>query len=662
MSNQKSGFSGVGNLSTPQDSLISPRVFAQTPTWNPLKHSQADARKAQWAQLKNQVDIDNFIVSQDNQVDQKISQLERQFVQRVNAGERLRNDHELFPYAKPKEQVDTTYKPVSSYTPPSRVDPLAKVHAVNWPAWAAAVCLLLIGLGSFGVWMFSGRPDVEGIIDKFTSDIRPTASQTAQSLSTSANKEHSGNNNQSASGDPVQASVVSNSSGVDFSGAASSGVDAAKSSAADAAAMLAMDDLYSDQEFSGINIGSGSQANVKENTIATVSDNQERVESSDNADDSAAEQALAFLDDGEDIQNSAISAPSSSANTAHNNSVDKSVAKDKAAADNTSASNERANSTTNAAAAALDMLEAADEQIYLSPISELTNDGLMKVKLSAMPKIKRPSEQVLDADKLSPEAYRWCALAKMGTTELSQIPKVCDSQNVLRYAQEVVPYLPYLKILGLYRAVVEQKRDPSDFNVQMDKAESVQWEKYQLTSEANAKALNERDTHHCGQSWTLINGYFAMSQFGFSAEALNKQIRHFNQICSGKTVPIEQQSKWMERDDLLLFVQLMMIVNVDELTQHWTNFTFLQPAQGTAAQRKPEIKEAQNLLKQLGYKIDSASGTMNDQTRNAIKEFEQDMCLQPKGDLTFSILLRLRLAMQGYDSQKAWSKPLKSPA
>lgn len=644
MSNQKNGFSGVGNLSTPQESLISPRVFAQTPTWNPLKYSQADAKKAQWAQLKNQVDIDNFVVSQDNQVDQKISQLERQFVQRVNAGERLRNDHELFPYARPKEQVAPTYKSSTSYTPPSRVDPLAKVHAVNWPAWAAAVCLLLIGLGSFGVWMFSGRPDVEGIIDKFTSDIRPSASQTAQALSSSGNQNQSGGNSKSSSSDSEQSLVAGSSN----------------SSAAQAAAMLAMDDGYSEQEWSNSELSVGNQtstnsnvnntananlaANAKENTKDTTSDHQDHATASNSADDSAAEQALAFLDDSEEPQDLASGAQVGTTNTANSSSsADKSVAQD------------------NAASAALDMLDDAEEQIYLSPISELSNEGLMKIKLPAMPKIKRPSEQVLDADKLSPEAYRWCALAKMGTTELSQIPKVCDSQNVLRYAQEVVPYLPYLKILGLYRAVVEQKRDPSEFNVQMDKAESVQWEKYQLTSDANAQALNDRDTHHCGQSWTLINGYFAMSQFGFSAEALNKQIRHFNQLCSGKTVPIEQQSKWMERDDLLLFVQLMMIVNLDELTQQWKNFTFLQPAQGTATQRKSEIKEAQTLLKQLGYKIDAASGTMNDQTRNAIKEFEQDMCLQPKGELTFSILLRLRLAIQGYDSQKAWSKPLKNP-
>lgn len=629
MSNQERGFSGVGKLSTSQDSLIPPQILAQVPSWNPLKQSAAQAKQSHWKRLRNQVKRDDQVQSQDSLIDQHISSLEQQFVQRVQKGESLQTDQDLFPESSKESAFEN--EAAASLESEAQNNPYSTSpkygNSINWSAWAAAVCLVLVGLGSFGMWLFSGRPEVSGMIERFTSDFALTESATpANGSSNGSSRGNAGSNG----------SVVAAGAGAAGIGAPTAQTPGTQ--VQNAAAQAAM--LFEDEISNGTPSGAARAARP-----AAAASIPSGVSAAANATGGAgaagaAAQALALF---EDEDSGAISS-GSSAGTA--GSGDKAQASD------------AGNAAPSSVASAPNSGISVGEQIYLSPITELTSDTVLSINLPVLPALKRPSDQVVDKDNLSPSEYRWCALVQMGSTEVGSVPSVCSSQNVLRYAQDIVPYLPYLKVLGLYRALVEQKRDLTSIGAPIDGLEAQQWMDYQLTSPQDQQQLNERDTHHCGQSWVVINGYFAMSQFGLSVDAINRQIQHFNTKCSQKLVSLAQQSKWMQRDDLLVFVQAMLIANFEQLTQNWTQFTYLPPAKGTAQQRRNEIKEAQQMLKQLGYRITSADGIIGDQTRIAIRNFEQDMGLNETGDLTFSLLLRLKLMTQGYDSKQTWKDPL----
>lgn len=565
MGNKERGFSGVGNMSTSQESLISPQALAQIPTWNPAKHSASEAKKAHWGQIKNQVEIDNYIQLQDSSVDKKIALLEQQFVQRVNAGERLQTDSDLFPSGHKSHALSSNNKTNTPYTGPARVDPLEKVNAINWSAWAAGICLVLIGIGSLSIWLFSGRPDVGSMVSKITNNVKQSV------LDEQSNQEQ-----------------------------AESLQDDATQQAGD---------------------------NAAEQMLSMLED--ETATDTTSSTDAAADAANLLMDLEEDTDATAL-------------------------ADNSSTE------VVDAASAAVDLFEGgeSEESIYLEPILPFTPENILVSKLPVMPRIKKPDLDKANPEQLAPAEYRWCALVRVGISEIDKSPAVCSSQNLLQYGQELQEFMPYLQLLLWYRTLVEQQNSNNAYQ-DMDPAEAAQWLQYKLTSEANAPVLNERDTHHCGLSWMLLSSYYSLAPYGLNLSVINRQIDHFNTLCSKKSVLVSLQSQWDSRKDFIAFVRAMMLVEFKNLTADWSKFSYLSPNQGTDSQRRKEIIEAQKKLKQLGYAVKNATGYLDKATKDAIRAFEADMALKETGELTFSTLQRLRLSTQGYDSTKAWTKPLK---
>lgn len=615
MSNQVRGFSGVGQLSSSKDALIPPQILAQTPNWNPLKQNADEAKQSQWQKMREQVSMDSWVERQDDHTGQKINRLEQQFAARVNSGQSQSTDQELFPdrhfeptrsqrTAAPEDDDDAQVAaPRHSHHHHSRHGFHHKSKGedagseINWSMWAAAVCLFLVGVGSLGMWLFTGQPDFGSM---FGGDSSSQTTAAADPNASAKDKEQDG-----AQNTPANAS-----------GNAATTATAMQDNSAAASAMALFDD-EGDGDAAGTAGAAGAGAFGPQVVTAPPISADTVLDITKGTNAAARAEIMSDFLFNQDPQ----------------------VAAAEAAAAEAAAAN-----------------QVAPDKILLTPISAVSPDTILTASLPALPKLKRPDPKAVN-QALSPEEYRWCALIQMGTTEVAQPPEVCSSPEVIRYGQDIMPFLSYFKVLGLYRAMVEQKRDPQTLGVSLDPLEIEQWMQYKLTSEGDE--LNERDTHHCGQSWVVINGYFALSQFGFNPAVLNEQIQHFNDVCGKKVVPIAQQKQWMERNDMMVYLQSMLIVNFAKLTSDWVNYTFLPPVRSTPQEMAPEISEAQQRLQQLGYVVPLVSGKMDSETREAVKQFEQDMGLNATGDLTFSILLRLRLATQGYDSKQAWLTPLK---
>lgn len=288
-------------------------------------------------------------------------------------------------------------------------------------------------------------------------------------------------------------------------------------------------------------------------------------------------------------------------------------------------------------------------------LPKITEQEIKDFSLPALPPVKRPAE---NTEALSQAEENFCTLViPLYVEEVADLNPHCTiiTEHMQQALLDSLDYAVLLKALNIYRMKHDLDLDSDFYNTAYTRQATQEFaDKYWKAIDNRPLVkpgdfLDIEQGTKCIELNMIIGAYQELSYIGFPLANTNQAIDTFNQRCAGRQVKlrelvkhtIENNNAWSDIDPV--------IDNALHLTiGGWQPQSYLAPNQGTAEQQKPEITEAQQLLKQLGYYQGQADGVLGQATSEAIKSFEYNLGLKQTGKLTFSNMMRLRLYTVGY--------------
>lgn len=289
-------------------------------------------------------------------------------------------------------------------------------------------------------------------------------------------------------------------------------------------------------------------------------------------------------------------------------------------------------------------------------------------KLPALPPVKRPPAD--KKDNLTLEEQRFCLLVKSSYIEdATALLPACE--NLTKFELEEfsrqAPYGTIIRALNIAR--FNQNLDvPWDAYAAMNDVPSINkvyksWvmETQNMISQVYAKNLQKKELNieeglFCIEQSFAHRNFVDLSAMGYSLKRANAVAEVFNGSCAGTKIPLHDVLKTariaFDNDTFWNRLNPLFSISILNSVQNWKPNTFLPPNKGTPSQQKPEIQEAQRLLKQLGFYNGKETGKLDDATTDAIKQFEYNLGLNKTGRLTYTNLLRIRLYTVGFDAKR----------